>query len=160
MRKSLILLFLVLIILSGCVFNPAQIPDASNVFFLSDTLGNSTTTFQVGEEFYMNFRMINTTDSSLTYTLYDSGPEVRFSILRDSIYVAGSMDGYGVRLPVFNRELASGDSIVGQWKAPTTPAQDPIVTLEAGTYLAVPQFPAIPELQTETIMAISFTIVE
>lgn len=159
MKKIFILLVLLSVIISGCIFTPST-TDYRTYFYLADTNGVEKTTFSPGESFLMEFCLTNTTDDSLDFTMYDSGPFVRFAIYQEDQYVAGSMDGLGVREPVIDYKFAPGDSMTGSWLAPTTPWQDPKITLTPGDYRAVVIFPGIPELHTDTIPDINFTISE
>ncbi|MCD6336760.1 MAG: hypothetical protein J7M01_00820 [Candidatus Marinimicrobia bacterium] len=129
-------------------------------FYLADTNGTLGTTFHSDESFYMKFCLTNTTEDSLDFTMYDGGPFVRFSIYQDDQYIAGSMDGVGVHEPVLDFKFASGDSMIGTWLAPTTFWQDPIITLSPGEYRALVDFPQFDALQTDTIEAINFTVIE
>lgn len=107
----------------------------------------------------MEFYLINNTDSTLDYTVYDSGPAVKFSIYRDTTYVAGSMDGIGVRCAVYTYDLEPGDSISGKWLAPTT-LHDPLLQLEAGQYSAKVSYPSDSGLDHKQVDDIFFTISE
>ena len=61
MNRPLILVLLVFILFNGCFLStPEDIPQANEVFFLSDRAGNTTTSFATGEDFYMYFNLVNT----------------------------------------------------------------------------------------------------
>lgn len=160
MKRTTIFLLALGLVLSSCFSPKLDTVNNKTCFYLADTTGRVTTTFHSGESFIVKFRFTNTREDSLDFTMYDGGPFVRFSIYQGEQYIAGSMDGMGVYFPVFNRSLAPGDSIYGQWKAPTTITQEPKIILKAGTYRAIADFPVIEELRTDTIAAINFTILE
>ena len=154
MKKTFIFLTVLGVLLSGCfLFDPPMVSEGETYFYLADTSGTPGTTFHSGESFYMKFCLTNTTED-------DGGPFVRFTIYQDDQYIAGSMDGLGVHEPVLDFIFAPGDSMTGTWLAPTTPWQDPVVILSPGEYRAIVDFPQFIALQTDTIGAIDFTIIE
>ncbi len=161
MKKTLIFLALLSILLSSCFFSDLPMnTEGETYFYLADTNGTLGTTFHSGESFYMKFCLSNTTEGSLDFTMVDTGPFVRFTIYQDDQYVAGSTDGWGFRLPILYYTFAPGDSMIGTWLAPTTFWQDPIITLSPGEYRALVDFPQFDVLQTDTIEAINFTVIE
>jgi hypothetical protein len=161
MKKYIFPIIMIIFVLAACdLFDPETNGNQITYFTLTDTLGNPGTTFHTGESFYVEFCLTNTTEDSLDFTMYDSGPFVRFSIYQDDQYIAGSMDGLGFNLPVIDYKFAPGDSMTGAWLAPTTPWQDPLISLSPGDYRAIVDFPQFDALQTDTIGAINFTVVE
>jgi hypothetical protein len=108
----------------------------------------------------MKFCLTNTTEDSLNFTMGDGGPFVRFTIYQDDQYIAGSTDGLCFIQPILCFPFAPGDSMTGTWLAPTTPWQDSLVILSPGEYRAVVDFPQFDDLQTDTIGAINFMIIE
>jgi len=160
MKKALIFLIVFCVVLSSCFLDPPMNNDGETYFYLADTNGTPGTIFHPGESFYVKFCLTNTTEDSLDFTMYDGGPFVRFTIYQDDQYIAGSMDGLGVHEPVLDFKFASGDSMTSTWLAPTTLWQDPLVTLSPGDYRAIVDFPQFDALQTDTICAINFTVIE
>lgn len=147
--------------LSSC-FLP-EIPmnnDGETYFYLADTNGTPGMTFHSGESFYMKFCLTNTMEDSLDFVMGDGGPFVRFYIYQETQYIAGSTDGLSFILPIIYLTFAPGDSMTGIWLAPTTPWQDPLVTLSPGDYRAIVDFPQFDALQTDTIGTINFTVIE
>lgn len=161
MKKIFIFLTILGVLLSGCfLLDPPMNDGEETYFYMADTNGISGTTFHSGESFNMEFCLTNTSEDSLDFTMYDGGPFVRFAIYQDDQYIAGSMDGVPVPEPVLDFKFTPGDSMTNTWLAPTTPWQDPLVTLSPGEYRAIVNFPQFVDLQTDTIGAINFTIVE
>lgn len=161
MKKALIFLALLSILLSSCFFSdlPMNCNDET-YFYLADTNGTLGTTFHSGESFYMKFCLTNTMEDTLDFVMGDGGPFVRFYIYQENQYIAGSTDGLCFILPVLNFPFAPGDSMTGTWLAPTTPWQDPLISLSPGDYRALVDFPQFDALQTDTIGAINFTVIE
>jgi len=108
----------------------------------------------------MKFCLTNTREDSLDFTMGNTGPFVRFTIYQDDQYVAGSTDGLDFLLPILYNTFAPGDSMTSTWLAPTTPWQDPMVSLSPGDYRAIVDFPQFDILQTDTITDIGFTVIE
>ncbi|MCK4530659.1 MAG: hypothetical protein KAU44_05735 [Candidatus Marinimicrobia bacterium] len=161
MKKTLIFLALLNILLSSCFLPEPPINNIGETYFyLADTNGTSGTTFHSGESFYMKFCLTNTMGDSLDFVMGDGGPFVRFYIYQESQYIAGSTDGLSFILPIINFTFAPGDSMIGTWLAPTSFWQDPIITLSPGEYRALVDFPQFDVLQTDTIEAINFTVIE
>jgi hypothetical protein len=161
MKKTLIFLAAMCFVLSSCFLTEIPINiDGETYFYLADTNGTSTTVFHLGESFYVKFCLTNTTQDSLDFMMGDGGPIVRFSIYQDEQYIAGSTDGLCFIEPVFYLKFAPGDSMTGTWLAPTTPWQDPLVTLSTGNYRMITDFPEFDALETDTIADINFTIIE
>lgn len=127
-------------------------------FTLTDTLGFSEWYFDPGESFNLDFVLVNTCPDTMFYTKYDSGPDVRFEITKNDSVVATSMDGYGVRAVVEDAFLAPGDTIRGHWLAPTTPEQDPKVTLASGLYKAKVSYPEFSGPEVHPVSEIVFLI--
>lgn len=160
MTKFWVLSILLMIVLTGCfLFSPEYAQDC-DVFYLTDLDGNQTTSFSSSEDFYMMFNLLNNTNDSLPYGIPDSGPRVRFYIYQNDSLVSYSESGYYCSVVVFDT-LAPGEYIQSYWKAPNRniPLKTSIV-LEPGSYKAVAEFPHFEELQTDTITAINFTVVE
>ena len=85
--RILILLIFVILGIEGCSNSsePDQINRLVREYFLSDTTGIRTTSFNVEEDIIFNYLFINFTRDSLIYgTAYD-GPLVIFSVFRDTI---------------------------------------------------------------------------
>ncbi|MFA6619059.1 MAG: hypothetical protein WCT23_08335 [Candidatus Neomarinimicrobiota bacterium] len=160
MKKIFISLILLCFLFLACLFNPNTNNEGKTYFYLADTTGTIGTVFYSGESFNINFCLTNTTEDSLDFTMYDGGPFVRFSIYQGDQYIAGSMDGLGVHEPVLDFKFAPGDSMTSTWLAPTTPWQDPKVTLSPGSYRMDVEFPQFSILRTDTITAINFTVIE
>ena len=161
MRKTLIFLALLSILLSSCFLPDLPMNcNGETYFYLADTNGTLGTTFHSGESFYMKFCLSNTMEDSLDFTMGDTGPFVRFTIYQGNQYVAGSTDGLDFLLPILYYTFAPGDSMTSTWLAPTSFWQDSIITLSPGEYRALVDFPQFDVLQTDTIEAINFTVIE
>ncbi|MCF7832721.1 MAG: hypothetical protein K9N05_03985 [Candidatus Marinimicrobia bacterium] len=161
MKKIFIFLAVLCVLLSSCFSpEPQMNTEGETYYYLADTNGTPGTSFHSGESFYVKFCLTNTTEDSLDFTMYNGGPFVRFSIYQDDQYIAGSMDGLGVHEPVLYLKFAPGDSMTSTWLAPTTPWQEPKVTLSPGTYRVHVVFPQFDVLQTYTLANIIFTITQ
>jgi len=157
MKKKSIYILMTLILFWGCIMNlPDDVPQASDVFHLTDRDGNPSTTFASGEDFYMYFNLVNTTQDSLDYSY--TGFPVYFSIYKGTTRIVGSMDGLSFAQVLIETKLAPGDTLKGMWLAPTPPIQSTKIDLDPGQYRAVVTFPAIEALQTDTIPDINFTV--
>ncbi len=154
------LLLALCLVLSSCFSPESDTINKETYFYLTDTAGRVTTTFHPGESFNVKFCLTNTTEDSLDFTMGDGGPFVRFSIYQDDQYIAGSTDGLSFIQPVFYLKFAPGDSMKSTWLAPTTPWQEPKITLSPGSYQMMVDFPQFNLLQTDTIPDITFTIIE
>lgn len=158
MKKLWVVSILATMLLSGCLFVPNEENVPGDVFFLTARDGTPTTTFNSGESFCMNFFLVNTTDDSIDYSY--TFPFVTFTIYKGLSRVIGEFDGLGFRQVIQDSVLAPGDTLMGFWLAPTPGHWSSIKTLSPGNYRAVATFPEIPELQTDTITAIDFTVIE
>jgi hypothetical protein len=127
-------------------------------FTLTDTLGISDRYFNSGELFNLDFILVNTSPDTMFYTKYDSGPDVRFEIILDDSVVASSMDGYGAYQMVEDAFLAPNDTMSGHWLAPTTPEQDPKITLASGLYKATVSYPDFDGPEVNPVDEILFLI--
>lgn len=116
-------------------------------FSMTDTLGVETYYFKVGESFFIEYYLVNTSPDTMYYTKYDSGPDIIFYILKYQTVVASSIDGLGVHMPVTREYLAPGDTMYARWKAPTTPYQDPKVTLGTGLHWIEVSYPEFDDHQ-------------
>ncbi len=160
MKKKWIISIFAIAFFSGCLlFSPEYIYNA-DVFYLTDLDGNQSKTFSSGDDFYMMFNLFNHTNDSLPYGIPDSGPGVRFYIYQNDSLVSYSESGSYCAVVVFDT-LAPGEYIQSYWKAPNRniPTKTNII-LSPGNYRAVATFPCFEELQTDTITAINFTVIE
>jgi hypothetical protein len=128
-------------------------------FTLADSAGHPSTTFYSGDHFDMSFSLINTTADTLTYHRGSTAPPVIFEILRSDSVVATSIDGYAFVQVVLGGFVAPGDSLIGDWEAPNTPAQSPRVVLSPGSYQAKVLYPAFEQTETNSVSTINFAIV-
>lgn len=138
--------------------SPADIPQPDDVFYLADRNGHATTAFTQGEDFYMYFNLVNTTEDTLDYSVGNSGPAVRFAIYQGSECISSSTDGLAFLCVVLDYKLAPGDTIKGFWLAPTAPIHSTKINLSPGQYKAVAEFPVIQALDTDSIRDIVFTV--
>lgn len=158
MKRIWISIAITLMLLSGCLITPDDVPQANDVFYLADRDGNPSTTFSSGEDFYMYFNLVNTTQDSLGFTF--TGTPVYFTIYQGTTRISGSTDGLYFAQVVVGARLAPGDTIKSMWLAPTPPIQSTKIDLEPGQYKAVATFPTLEVLQTDTIPEIFFSVVE
>jgi hypothetical protein len=162
MKKAIKWLFVTIIsvLLLSCLQDPVDIPDSGDIFFLSNFSGDPTTTFQSGEDFFMHFCLVNTTNDTLDFTVGDSRPPVTFYIYKNGIQIASSIDGLCFAHVVMYYKLDPGDTLKGLWLAPTAPILSSHNILSPGRYKARAVFPEFVELQTDTISDIIFNVVE
>ena len=160
MKKAIKWIFVTIIsvLLLSCLQGPADIPDSGDIFFLSNFSGDPTTIFQSGEDFFMHFSLVNTTNDTLDYSVGDSGHAVRFYIYKNSRLIASSTDGLGFLAVMMYYKLAPEDTLKGRWLAPTSPILSSHNILAPGRYKAVAVFPEFVELQTDTISDIIFNV--
>lgn len=162
MKATVFLLTLALAV-CGCDFGQKPtipIEPLAAVVQLTDTSGRETTTFHRGENFDINFTLVNTTGKRLTFYRGDSGPDVMFRIFRGDDLVASSTDGYMFLMVVSTGYLEPGQTMRGYWRGPTTPAQYPKVMLTPGYYKLVASFPRFDQAETRQVPAIQFSIIE
>lgn len=106
----------------------------------------------------MTFSIVNTTNDTLAYERANSGPSVIFRILKGDSVVASSVDGYAFLMVVLGGTVVPHDTLRGYWKTPTTPAQNPKVTLYQGSYEAQVLFPRFDMVQVDSVTPIPFTV--
>jgi len=159
--KTLIVLGLLSIFISSC--NQSTSPSdkiLTATFALTDTDGQAISQFHSREEFRLAFSLTNTTNDTLTFYRGNSGPSVIFEIMKDDSIVASSTDGYAFAMVVLGGFVAPGQSLQGVWQAPTTPAQNPKVILNPGSYEVKVLFPNFEQAKVNPVSAIKFDVVE
>jgi hypothetical protein len=157
-NKIILLLAFCLIACNQSTSPDTIVLDAS--FALTDTLGQSKSQFHEGENFYLTFNLVNTSKDTLTYYQGNSSPPILFQILQDDSVCASSIDGYVFILVVGQGKFAPSQNLNSEWKAPTTPAQIPKVTLQPGNYKAMVFHPNFDQAEVNEIPPISFEVVQ
>lgn len=160
--KAIISFALLSILLAGCDLlknksNGNAVLSAS--FSLTDTTGKPMGIIHPSQQFDLSFLLINTTADTITFHRGNSGPSVTFQILKDDSIVATSVDGYAFLQVVLGGFVAPHDTLRAYWKAPTTPAQNPIVTLYPGSYEAKVLFPTFDQVNVNPVSQIEFSVV-
>ncbi len=156
-------LFMLALSVNGCDLGqkgpgPAEPLDAS--VHLTDTTGRETTAFHPLEDFEIGFALTNTTGKRLTFGRADSGPDVRFRVMKGDSLVASSTDGYVYLMNAPLGYLDPGQTMQGYWRGPTTPPQDPKVTLDVGSYTLQVFFPHFDRAEVKEVPAIEFSVVK
>jgi len=155
-------IFLSLLIVTGCgiVDSNSNLKINNPSFTITDTTGFSKTTFSPGEHFDLTFAYINTTKKTLTYVRGSSAPPVIFEILKDDSVIASSVDGYSFAQVILGGYLTPKDTLKGQWQAPNTFYQNPLVILTPDLYQARVLFPAFGKTTASSHLDIAFSIVQ
>ncbi len=112
-------------------------PDYRNVtvaFALSDTLGRLVSSFHSGEDFDVQFSVLNESGGTLTY--FFTGVPVVLSIYAADTLVASDIDGYVFPQVVLGGTLPTDGLYADDWRAPSTDARTTHLVLQPGTYEA------------------------
>ena len=163
MPRSLMFFALALVLVGCDLGEQSTLPTTPpsmlrGVLTLTDTLGQQTTTFRVGENFDLSYVISNSTAREITYHKGNSGPAASFKILQGDSVVATSTDGYLFLAVALTAHLIPGDSIHVAWRAPNTAARTPKLVLAPGAYRAVVSFGGFDEATVEANAPISFTV--
>jgi hypothetical protein len=161
--KVTVFVFTLALLIFGCDMGQRSvipIEPLSAIVQLTDTSGRETTTFHRGENFDINFTLVNTTGKKLTFYRGDSGPDVMFSVFRNDSLIATSIDGYVFLMVVSTGHVEPGQTLRGYWRGPTTPAQNPRVTLNEGLYKLQVSFPKFDQVEVKEVPAIQFAVIE
>ena len=104
---------LVLFLLLGCSNSsePEELNELVRDFYLSNAAGIRTTTFKSSEDIIFNYMFINNTEDSLQYGLTHSGPFVSFVVMKDSLKIGSTTDGYGFLLNAPMGVMLPGDTM-------------------------------------------------
>lgn len=129
-------------------------------FTMTDTAGQTISQVHPGEDFLLSFKLTNTTPDTLNYVWANSGPSVVFRIQNNDSVLASSVDGYIFLMDAPHRYLSPGQSLQTEWKAPTTPAQNPKVMLTSGSYEATVYFPSFYEIKIDPVSPITFRVAQ
>lgn len=125
------------------LFNSCNVNDTSpykNVLFdfkLYNINDSEETIFRSGENFKMEFSIINFSKKDLT--IYCKLPAVRFKIQHEDSTVSTSEDGLVYIGESITIILHAGEKINYFWLAPNSPAQSQKISLTAGKYKALAQ---------------------
>ncbi len=143
----------------GCDLGEQPAPEPlSATFTLMDTTGREARTFRSGGNFDFSFAITNTTDQPITYHKGDSGPVASFRILKGDSVVATSLDGYVFLMIAITGHLQPGQSLRESWRAPNTPARNPKIVLQPGSYEARLSFVGFDEVKVKLASPIMFSI--
>jgi hypothetical protein len=157
--KTIIIFGLIAICINGCnqSTSPSDKP-LTTTFTLTDTSGQTVSQFHSGEEFKLAFTVTNTTKDTLTFYRGSTAPAVIFQIMKNDSVIASSVDGYAFLAVVLGGYVAPGQSLQGEWKAPNTPAQNPKVLLNPGSYQAKVLFPNFNQAKVNPVSSITFSV--
>ena len=110
MKRLWFPLLMSITLINGCIlFTPPDVPQSNDVFYLTDLDENPTTTFSSGEDFYMYFNLVNTTQDSVDYSF--TGMPVFFTIYKGLTRIVGKTDGLSFAQVIINAKLAPGDTL-------------------------------------------------
>ena len=132
--KSLITLLFLLLLGCSNSSEPEQLDDLFRDYFLSNSFGRRTTSFEANEDIFFNYMFINNTGDSLDYGLTHSGPFVTFVVLLDTSRIGSTADGYAFLTDAPKGVLLPGDTL---WARPSWLSNEYHDKLPAGTYYAV-----------------------
>ena len=105
-------------------------------FYLSDSLGNIQTQFNLYQDIFFHFGIINNQDSSLDYTKSHGGPPVvSFQIYKGDSLFGSSDEGYAYPAVVLPGVIASGDTLINSVSWKSNPYHEN--TLETGQYYTI-----------------------
>lgn len=137
MKRTQSIIFVALVVfgiglLAGCDSPTGFISDIPVEIFLTDLNGAPITSVRTGEEFYVNVKVTNRTDSRRYFSY--TPPEFIYKIMvRDSLIMA-SYEGYYYPQVVIQGYLDKDSSIVDRWLAPRSPSR-PAFILAPGVYM-------------------------
>jgi len=100
-------------LLSGCgnSTGPEEDNSLSIQFFLADSSGEETTLFDVGQEIYFDYSMVNSTGATLHYNLPHTGPFVRLEVSQADSLIGTSDDGHLYAQMILPGTLPPGHSL-------------------------------------------------
>jgi hypothetical protein len=158
--RAKILIAVFTICLSGCDMGQPPVVSLTATFYFYDARGVHTSVFRSVDNFTIGFIVRNTTDKVLTYYRGDSSPDVIFRISQGDSVVASSIDGYSfVQIPS-EVQVQPGETLMGQWTAPNTPARVPKIVLRSGIYEAHVIFRRFSNAHVDQPPPMPFTIIE
>lgn len=136
MRKLLIIILLFIFV--SCVNENEEITesDLNTTLTIKDIEGKTKTIFKSGEEFLVEFKMLNKSNTILKYST--SSPIVSFSIYKDGENIANSYDYYAYILDIVEGKLYPNNILKESWKGPNTDArigENKKILLEKGDYV-------------------------
>jgi len=158
--RTIIIFGLIAIFISSC--NQSTSPSdkfLTATFTLTDTDGQTILQIHSGEEFKLAFTLTNTTKETLTFYRGSTAPPVTFEITKNDSVIASSIDGYDFLAVVLGDSVAVGQSLQGEWQAPTTPAQNPKIILRPGSYNAKVLFPDFKQAKINPVSSIKFSVI-
>jgi len=105
-------------LLSGCgnSTGPEEDNSLSIQFFLADSSGEETTLFDVGQEIYFDYSIVNNTGATLHYALPNTGPFVSLEVFHADSLIGTSDDGRLYAQVIVGGTPAPGDSL--KWVYP------------------------------------------
>lgn len=90
----------------------AEFSDNTVYFYLSDSLGDIKTNFQVNQDVFFNFGIINNQDTVLYYTKgHGAPPIVRFVVFKDDTVFGSSDEGYSYIAIVVGGQIPPHDTL-------------------------------------------------
>ena len=121
--------------LMGCSNSsePEQLNTLVRDYYLSNTTGTRITSFKASEDIIFNYMFINNTEDSLIYGLIHSGPFVSFKVLKDTVIIGSTTDGYLFLLNASMGKLPPGDTM---WARPSWLSNEYHDNLTPGNYTA------------------------
>ena len=159
--RIIIIMAAITIFMSGCDQSTSPSDKLlTATFTLADLNGEKFSQLHSGEEFKLEFTLINATDETLTFYRGSSAPPVTFEITKNDSVIASSVDGYAFLAVVLGGSIAPGDSLQGSWRAPTTPAQNPKIILSQGSYEAKVLFPNFKQVKVNSVSSIKFSVIQ
>ncbi len=157
---------LVSLVAAGCGLVNSNVGGTKNVtatFNLTDATGHADTTFAVGQNFYMTFRLINTSPDTVTFS-DPTVPPIHFEILKDDSVVAATVYAVMNVVVIPPTKLAPGKSLNGECEVPVnlksiSPQHTLVpVVLSPGSYVAKASYPSIGGVNVTGTSAVGFTV--
>lgn len=113
--KILIKSFVTVFFLSWCVSCESP-TDSSNItlqteFFLMNSAGAKTTSFDVGDDIHFHYSIKNLSPETQEYINPDTGPFVSLQVFKDDLLIGTSDDGFAYLAVIVEAELKGGETI-------------------------------------------------
>ena len=164
--RTITLMVLLSLVAAGCGLVNSNVGTTKGVtatFDLTDIAGHSDTTFAVGQNFYMTFRLINGGPDTVTYS-DPTVPPIHFEILKNDTVIGATVYAVMNVVVVPPSKLLPGKSLDGQCEAPvdlkTISPQHTLVAvvLSPGSYVAKASYPNISGANVTGTSTVGFTV--
>ncbi|MCL4511185.1 MAG: hypothetical protein M1470_08970 [Bacteroidetes bacterium] len=164
--RTITLMLLLSLVAAGCGLVNSNVGATKGVtatFDLTDMTGHSDTTFAVGQNFYMTFRLINGGPDTVTYS-DPTVPPIHFEILKNDSVIGATVYAVMNVVVIPPSKLLPGKSLDGQCEAPvdlkTISPQHTLVpvVLSPGSYIAKASYPTISGANVTDTSVVGFTV--